>query len=277
MIDNTIESVLKDFHRISGFHVSVCDVDFNEICSYPKEVLPFCRRIQQDPLYRAGCIKCDKSAFESVKRSEKLYVYQCHCGLYEAVAPLYSSGVLSGYLMMGQVRDESAETSRKIAGETAPVFSSPEEQEEYLRAIRVVPIELIHSYVHILSIIADYFNKNDRLRSTHEDLADLIKKYIYKNYAKRITLDSLATKFGCCKATVMNAFKKKHGMTVIAYLNQVRLDHAEHLVRNTDMSFKEISYVCGFYDQNYFSKLFSDRFGCSPTVFRSLLTKNESS
>ena len=70
----------------------------------------------------------------------------------------------------------------------------------------------------------------------------------------------------------MNSFKKKYGTTVITYLNQVRLDNAEHLIRTTDMSFKEISYVCGFCDQNYFSKLFADRFGCSPSAFRALLS-----
>ncbi|MBQ1211433.1 MAG: PocR ligand-binding domain-containing protein [Clostridia bacterium] len=267
----TLESVLRDFHRVSGFHVSVCDAELNEVCCYPKEVLPFCKRIQQDPLFRAGCIKCDRSALESVKRTDRPYLYQCYCGLYEAIAPLYNSGVLSGFLMIGQVSDETPDNREKIRRATASVFADAEEQERFLQEVHTVPSEHILSYSRLMSIVAEYLTRNDRLRTTDEDLADLIKKYIYKHYAKRVTLDQLAEKFGCCKATVMNAFKKKYGMTVITYLNQVRLDNAEHLLRTTAMPIKEISYLCGFCDQNYFSKLFSNRFGCSPTAFRSLL------
>lgn len=272
MTEITLESVLRDFYQISGLRMSVCDSELNDLGSYPKELSPFCARVQRDPLFRAGCIKCDRSAFESVRRTDRLYVYQCYCGLYEAVAPLYHSGVLAGYLMMGQVRDETEENRQKILQATASVFDSSEEQEEYLATVRTVRTELIPSYSRLLGIVSEYLTRNDHLRSNHDDLADQIKKYIYKRYAKKITLDLLAEKFGCCKATIMNSFKKKYGMTVIAYLNQVRLDHAEHLVRSTDMSFKEISYVCGFCDQNYFSKLFSERFGYSPTAFRALLT-----
>ncbi|MBQ3133369.1 MAG: PocR ligand-binding domain-containing protein [Clostridia bacterium] len=266
----TIEEVLKDFHRISGFHVSVCDTELREIVSYPPDILPFCKRIQQNPQYRAGCIRCDKSAFEIAKRTGKPYAYQCYCGLYETIVPLYRDGVLVGIVTMGQVRDETAENSRQIAGETLAAFSSPEEQAAYLSTIRRVPLDMIPSYVNIISIVADHFARNDRLKPSHEDMADLIKKYINRHYNERITLDTLAEKFDCCKATVMNSFKKKFDTTVIAYLNRVRLDRAEQLVRSTDMSFKEISYVCGFYDQNYFSKLFNERFGCSPTAFRAI-------
>ena len=72
----------------------------------------------------------------------------------------------------------------------------------------------------------------------------------------------------------MSTFRKKYGITVIAYLNQIRLEEAQKLICDTELSFKEIACECGFYDQNYFSKQFSEKYGCSPTTFRTRYKKS---
>jgi transcriptional regulator GlxA family with amidase domain len=73
----------------------------------------------------------------------------------------------------------------------------------------------------------------------------------------------------------MNQFKKKYDLSVISYLNSVRLKEAKKLICDTELSFKEIAAECGFYDQNYFSKQFSESFGCSPTEFRKEYKKSK--
>ena len=44
---------------------------------------------------------------------------------------------------------------------------------------------------------------------------------------------------------------------------------AEHL-KNGRLSIKEIAAECGFAEQNYFSKAFSKKYGCSPSEFRKI-------
>ncbi|MBQ8649299.1 MAG: PocR ligand-binding domain-containing protein [Clostridia bacterium] len=272
---NDINSILRDFYKISGFRVSVHDTEYNEVYSYPEKNSSFCRKIQSSSFSKANCIKCDKAAFQVIKEKGEAYVYRCHCGLYEAAAPIFHHGVLTGYIMMGQVRDEGEESLKQIEKCTAYAFADTEEQKQYVKDISAVPLDKIESYVNIMRVIAHYFTKYNRIESQASDLAEHIRKYINISYRKKMTLEGIAEKFGCCKSTAMNCFKKKYGMTIISYLNYVRLENAEQLIRDTDLSFKEIAYECGFYDQNYFSKVFSEKFGCSPSVFRSLPVNNE--
>lgn len=272
---NDITAILRDFYNISGFRVSVHDTECNEVYSYPEKISPFCRKIQGTSFSRANCIKCDKAAFQVIKETGNIYVYRCHCGLYEAAAPIFHNGILTGYIMMGQVRDDGQNIVNHIEKTTEFAFKSKEEQLEYIQNINVVPMDKIESYVNIIKVIAHYFTKYNRIDSRAGDLAEQIREYINIAYSKKLTLEVIAEKFGCCKSTAMNCFKKKYGVTVMAYLNRVRLENAERLIRDTDLSFKEIAYECGFYDQNYFSKVFSENFGCSPSVFRALPIENK--
>lgn len=271
---NDIISVLKDFYNVSGFRISVYDTDFKEIYCYPKDISPFCRSLQQSETYRSNCIKCDRTAFDTVKKTEDPYVYKCDCGLYEAVAPIYNYGVLSGYLMMGQVRDESEENKHYILNCARPLFETESELLSIFSLIRKVPSNMIKSYITLMTVIAEYFTQQATLSSSKQTLAELICMYLNRNYSKKITLEDLSKKFGRCKSTIMNSFKSAYDVTVIDFLNNIRLENAEKLIKETEYSFKEIAYHCGFYDQNYFSRLFSQKFKMSPSDFRKYI-KNQ--
>ncbi len=52
------------------------------------------------------------------------------------------------------------------------------------------------------------------------------------------------------------------------YLNQKRLERACQLLESTEMNMGEIAYAVGFNTQAYFSKCFSDVYGCSPFRYR---------
>lgn len=43
---------------------------------------------------------------------------------------------------------------------------------------------------------------------------------------------------------------------------------AEQMIRSTSMQISEIASNVGFYDYNYFSKVFHRKFGCSPREYR---------
>jgi two-component system response regulator YesN len=43
------------------------------------------------------------------------------------------------------------------------------------------------------------------------------------------------------------------------------------MLKNTSKSIKEITAETGYNDQNYFSRLFKNKFGVSPTEFRNQL------
>jgi transcriptional regulator GlxA family with amidase domain len=48
----------------------------------------------------------------------------------------------------------------------------------------------------------------------------------------------------------------------------MRLSLARHLIENTQKSFAAIAVECGFSDSSHFSRMFRDRFACTPRDFR---------
>jgi two-component system response regulator YesN len=92
-------------------------------------------------------------------------------------------------------------------------------------------------------------------------------KYIKQNYRLKITLNSLADKFSCSESLLVKCFKKQYGTTIMSALMDVRLQKAEEHLKNSRLSIKEISAECGFSEQNYFSKAFKKKFGCSPSEY----------
>jgi AraC-like DNA-binding protein len=73
---------------------------------------------------------------------------------------------------------------------------------------------------------------------------------------------------GYSKSTVLTQFKKEFHTTVNNYLNSIRLEHSKKMLENSDRTVSEIALDCGFSDQSYFSKMFSAKFGKTPTDYR---------
>ena len=97
-----LEKMLKDLYLLSGLNMSIFDLNQNLLASYPHKKSKFCNEIGKNKKSYQHCLDCDYKAMEHVKESGELYIYKCHFGLNEAIMPLYSYGVLTGYLMMGQ-------------------------------------------------------------------------------------------------------------------------------------------------------------------------------
>ena len=68
-------------------------------------------------------------AFRKVQDEKRLHIYKCYLGLYEAVAPLYSFGTLTGYLMMGQTINKGKEAAKEITSRGVTL-------EEYVSTLR---------------------------------------------------------------------------------------------------------------------------------------------
>jgi AraC-like DNA-binding protein len=52
------------------------------------------------------------------------------------------------------------------------------------------------------------------------------------------------------------------------FIRHVRLEKAKELLKSTDKTVAEVAFETGFNDPNWFSKVFKEAFGMSPTKFR---------
>ena len=69
-------------------------------------------------------------------------------------------------------------------------------------------------------------------------------------------------------SSLQRGFAKYFGMSPKQYLIQLRMNRALELLTENKLSVKEISFVCGFTDEKYFSRAFKKRYGCSPSQLK---------
>lgn len=95
-----------------------------------------------------------------------------------------------------------------------------------------------------------------------------ICEYMKEHYSEKITLNSLAESVGFSKYYISRLFKQHMGVTIIDYLIKVRLDKAKELLRDGEYSIKQISFMVGYSDPNYFTWSFKKYLGMSPIKYR---------
>lgn len=93
-------------------------------------------------------------------------------------------------------------------------------------------------------------------------------KYIDENYAKEIDIKELAKQEHMSYTYFRTIFKKRTGTSPNQYIITIRLRNASLLLKQTELSIKEIAESVGFSDQMYFSRIFKKRFSMTPKEFR---------
>lgn len=122
---------------------------------------------------------------------------------------------------------------------------------------------LIHIHRHALSANHKLVQKT----SVDKKIYDVVS-YIGNNYMHDITLPLLSDQFHVSKSHLSRTFKKVTGLTIVEYLNAVRIGHAQKLLRNTSISISKICFDTGFNNISHFNRTFKKVTGYSPTEFR---------
>jgi len=102
---------------------------------------------------------------------------------------------------------------------------------------------------------------------------EIIYNYIINNFSKNITLDDVAHTINLSKTAFCNYFKKKTNKTFSSFLNEIRINKACLLLKETDSSVAEICYNCGFNSLSYFNKVFHKQKGMSPLHYKKEVEK----
>lgn len=94
----------------------------------------------------------------------------------------------------------------------------------------------------------------------------------YKN--KFLPLDKYASMCNLSKSTFIRYFHMIKNTTPAKYFTQLKIDNAQLLLINSNISISEIAYSHGFDDPLYFSRLFRNITGFSPTEYRKKFNKH---
>lgn len=99
------------------------------------------------------------------------------------------------------------------------------------------------------------------------------KNYIACNYDCDISVQDIADFINVHPVYLHRIFKKNTGNTIIEYLNNMRIEKAKMLLRNTDIPVTDISSYVGINSLQYFTFLFKKSIGYTPLAYRKGITK----
>lgn len=116
-----------------------------------------------------------------------------------------------------------------------------------IESLETEPTSLTKAEINLISELTDYVNEFPDLDHKVENLSDRV---------------------GLSAAKLQEGFKFQHGLTVCEYVRSVRLTLSEELISNTDLNISEVVYSLGFTSRSYFSKIFKERFNCTPSEYK---------
>ena len=270
-----MQDLLRHFYIATRVRVAIFDLGFNEIVSWPIQQTPLCQLLKSTKIGKARCRTCDLSAQHQIRQNvDGNYIYMCHAGLFDAIAPIMDDRRIIGYMMVGQC--VPSDTSINKAWEYSLVCCeditdiSPIKK-EYYELPRLTKMQM-ESCVQIMNACALYISYKKYLNPGHDEIFAKIQSYINSRLTENLSVDTICSQLLLSRNLLFSTVKKETGMTPGQYVQAKRLERAQELLRGQEHSIAEIAELCGISDYNYFSRVFKKEFGVSPREYRKKMT-----
>lgn len=139
-------------------------------------------------------------------------------------------------------------------------------------AFQLVIKNQLHLFFTLLSRVFPPQQMNDRQQSerhsVNRERFKPLLEYLETHIDQKMSIESAARFVNLNAFHFCKTFKKLTGRTFIDYVNLCRMDEAERLLRETGLSITEISGRVGCDNPNYFTKLYKQYKGQTPSGVR---------
>jgi AraC-like DNA-binding protein len=135
---------------------------------------------------------------------------------------------------------------------------------------RVVRLEL-EARLRRLALKLQAAPKPWRRTAKLTDKAVQMAQFVVQNYPEALSVAIIAETVSLNPNYASSLFKQTFGMTLLAYLTQHRLAHAQRLLATSDRPVLEIAFEAGFGSSSRFYAAFIQATGQSPTQYRKRL------
>lgn len=158
------------------------------------------------------------------------------------------------------------------SGDIARCFTeiSNETESTSIFSTSVIIIYIKKILIDILRNIYRRENKKHSQEHTIDyDSKNIIDTYFIKNYVSAsISKEELANILCVSIRQLERILLNHYGQTFKDKLNQMRIEQAKYLIKNTKNPIERIAAQSGFSNAAYFRRIFKQRTGCLPSIYR---------
>lgn len=276
-----------NFHDLCG--MSTMDQKYASIFyPYLYHNNTFCNYVKKS---EQGFLKCimQKYTLCNLCLNRKAPFYgRCYMGVEEFVFPVICQNSVIALICVGQFAEDNEKSILRVKRASSSIGLNTEEAIEKFREVTCKvkfsfnefyqDMEILCHYLSLLYL--NYINEGIFHSSLCHETNGTIQKYknnfivnntinyINNNYNKELSLSVLAANSFCNESYLSHIFKEKIHMSLIDYINRIRIENAKHLLDITSKSVTEIGMQVGFNDSGYFSKIFKNQNGVGPKEYR---------
>lgn len=264
--------LMKDFHLLTGIKIALFGIDGSEILSYPEGHCDFCAVMQS---HRNTAMKCKSSniaSFDRCRRSQQIDIFHCYAGLIEATAPLIENDSIIGYIMFGQITDEP-DKSRVREMLSDVISNSLSESSGFNASVYSITYknnEQILAAAKILEACTFYVLLKDMVSLQRETFINNFNTFLLSHLSEDLSIDRLTAEFHISRNRLYDSCSRYLRTGIADHIRNLRIEEAKRLLRETDLTVREISDRVGFTDYNYFCRIFKKLTGQSSRVYRAI-------
>lgn len=196
--------------------------------------------------------------------------------LYDLIQKTKAKIVLTDIVMPKMTGLEVAEKVIRLYPDIHVILMSAYADFQYARSALklglddLIPKPIIRSelYDALLRACRSFGDMEEQPEKKADPIIRKVEEYILIHYGEKCSLEDVADYVYMNPSYFSRYFKKETGKNFSEYLTDVRLDAAKRLLQEGEYNINEIAEIAGFGSGKYFSKIFRDRIGKSPTEYR---------
>jgi AraC-like DNA-binding protein len=137
------------------------------------------------------------------------------------------------------------------------------------------PLYQLKACAGVLSLIAEVLTRERRKDQPnyYQNIVARAKYLMESNIYGAINLSSISEQLGISTSRLNEIFKTYTSMTPYQYYIHIKIHKAESLLEQEDIPVKEAAFRMGFEDQYYFSRLFKNKTGVSPSDWKKMVNQ----
>ncbi len=261
---------MRSFYELTGIRFILFDAGCNKIISYPENECAFCEAMRKYPATSRKCAISDRKAFKVCREKDGPFLYKCHAGLVEASLALKENDRVVGYLMFGQMTDnsEKEDVAKELIKYCADYGIPKTDVIHCIEEIKYTDNKRILAAAKILEACMSYIMLKELITPENDRIFLEAKEYIEEHLSESLEIYGICAHLGISRTKLYEIFRKEANLGVSEYIRKRRMHKAKKLLKNTKNPVWEIALEVGFDDYTYFSRVFKTAYGKSPREMR---------